>query len=202
MCEITTQNGRIHLKAPYQAGFNHAAKNLGGKWAPATKTWHFDPKDQEGVEKLAAEWYAWTPEATPTVTIRFSASSWEKRQEIDLLGRPIARRWYRDADVKLGAGVILISGYFGGSGGSNASPRLGENTAVLEVRGVPKTSWSFGKRSLVIPKAGGIRLRWRSKLFPRPPRIGRLWRRRRLGCLLGLRRLRAACLIGGFDGLR
>lgn len=142
--EVTVQSGarKLMLTSPYDPDLPTRAKAIGGQFSGAQKAWFFDPRDAERVRALCLDIYGVDPlAATPPdlVTVRIQASLLRDEQSWWLLGRELARRSARDAAVRLGEGVILVSGGFAGSGGSAKNPRLApRDGTVLEVRDVPK----------------------------------------------------------------
>lgn len=158
-----TSNGRIRLTAPYHPDLPNRARMLGGKFAPSTKTWYFDARDEELVREMTRVLYGTDGEdAPPLVTIRVHLDKIRPNGgSLWLAGREVAARLGRDLPVKLGEGVIVISGGFPSTGGSRAHPRLEPKSGtVLEVRDVPETlartemeRWSEG---IVIVESGPI----------------------------------------------
>lgn len=72
------------------------------------------------------------------MTLRVPLPEGDSRQEVVVCGHQLVVRRSRDGDVRLGAGLVLVSGGFPSRGGSVANPRLEtwEGT-VLEVRDLP-----------------------------------------------------------------
>jgi hypothetical protein len=136
---ITESDGRLQVASPYSDAFVAGAKPLGGRWDPAARVWSFDPRDADRVAALIEQVYGYNAETAdePTVTVRVDAWAWSQSSEIVLAGQRIAHRPGRDMSVRLGDGVVCVTGRFPGQGGSVRNPRIGENDAVLEVRDVP-----------------------------------------------------------------
>src|SRR5689334_11041243 len=126
------------LYAPYHPSLPAKARDLGGKWSG--QYWWFDKRDEQRVREMTKEIYGTDgEEVTDTVTVRIDASGWSGKREIFSLGRQIVSRFSRDSRVRLGDGVILISGGFSSSGGSRNHPCIDNNDAILLVRDVPRS---------------------------------------------------------------
>lgn len=135
---------KLQLKTPYAPDLPARCKALGGKWGPADKAWYFDERDAGRVRDLCVETFGIDPLAEPDeapelVTVRVSLDAFSDGAEAWAFGRELARRPGRDYDVRLGGGVILISGGFPRTGGSMKNPSLAaKDGTVLEVRDVPR----------------------------------------------------------------
>jgi hypothetical protein len=137
---VTTDETTVTLHAPYEPTMPSKARAIGGRWDANAKTWVFDLRDEERVRELAREVYGTDGTASRTVTVRLSDPEGYAPYsgELYLFGRMIARRRGRDEPVRLGDGVIIVSGGFADSGGSVKNPRLeAQEGTVLEVRDVP-----------------------------------------------------------------
>lgn len=137
---ITITDGVLTLVAPYNRALKPAARPLGGRWDPTTKAWRFDARDEERVRALALSIYGMdgTEDPFDTVTARVPTSSYEYKGVVTVAGRIIAERRQRDYAVDLAHGVVLVEGRYAASGGSRATPLIGPNDAVLEVRDIPR----------------------------------------------------------------
>jgi len=118
-------DGTVKLKvvSPYHPSFPTVARTLGGKWSPASKAWYFDLRDETRVRKTLVEIYGTDGTPTPTVDVRMVI---EQAYGADLwaFGRQIMYRASRDAQIRLGEGVILIEGNLPSWGGSAKHPSL------------------------------------------------------------------------------
>ncbi|WP_326581695.1 hypothetical protein OIE69_43785 (plasmid) [Actinacidiphila glaucinigra] len=142
---ISLDNGRVALVSPYNSELPAAARELGGRWDRTARYWHFDARDEQRVRELARDFFG--TDGSPAdeadkVTIRWNISNYCQRRgdsELHLGGHRIASRRSRDEDVRLGVGVVLISGGFPGQGGSTKYPAL-EPLAdtVVEIRDLPR----------------------------------------------------------------
>lgn len=139
---IQAAGGVLRVNAPYHPDFPSRAKGLGGKWDSGTKSWTFDPRDEERVRALCRDIFGTDGDTAPEmVTLRVDVDKVVGRndQECWVAGRCIARRPGRDWHVRLGEGVILLAGGFPSRGGSAKYPALEpEPGTVLEVRDVPR----------------------------------------------------------------
>lgn len=135
--EIKTIEGKTTLKSPYNPELPPKARKIGGKFAYGL--WHFDARDEQRVRDIAIEVYGTTGTPSETKTVRINMDDYDgDEQELWLFGRCVARRPGRDYSVKLGDGVIVTEGGFGGRGGSVKNPRLDPREGtVLEIRDVP-----------------------------------------------------------------
>lgn len=134
--KITKVDTKVVLSTPYHPSLPSRAKALGGKYDPQNKTWAFNARDEERVRNLAREIFGTDGTITePLVTVRFSGHM--PGSEYWKFGRLIARRPGRDAEVRLGEGVVLIEGHFLGRNGSTRYPVIGGEGTVLEIRDVP-----------------------------------------------------------------
>lgn len=152
MCEITItqQADRLAVASPYNPGFPPSAKALGGRWHPETKTWRFDPRDEDRVRGLCREVYGTDGSGdVPTVTVRIVVD--DDNLESDqtswfVAGREVARVYDRDGGARLAEGVVVVSGKLF-SCGSRRHPTLGiEDGTVLELRDVPVAAAEAAQR--------------------------------------------------------
>lgn len=144
MATVTfTQNAdHTYISSPFDRGFISAIKNIGGRWDAAGKTWYVANQDADKARELTMQFFGsdGTDQAeNDTVTALLEAANYYNHQEIVISGRQVAIRWERDGQVKLGNDVVLRSGSFSPRGGSRAYPCIGDNDAVLEIRGLLRT---------------------------------------------------------------
>jgi len=146
LVEQPLQDGTKQLKltSPYHPDLPSRARAIGGRWNSLTKTWRFDVRDARRVRDLCLQIYGQDPLAEPDeapelLTVRLDLDRFERGQDLWLFGREICTRPGRDYTVRLGQGVILLSGGFPSYGGSMRHPELAPNDGtLLEVRDVPK----------------------------------------------------------------
>ncbi|WP_186779876.1 type 2 periplasmic-binding domain-containing protein [Streptomyces salinarius] len=143
----TDERGRLAVTSPYDDTFVAEAKYIGGQWDRASRCWTFDPRDEERVRDLLREVYG--TDGSPAdqadlVTVRWNISNLGHTKgdnKIRLAGRTIVSRSGRDADVRLGEGVVLVSGGFPGSAGSMQYPAVApEEGTVVEIRDLPRAA--------------------------------------------------------------
>jgi hypothetical protein len=104
---------------PFNEEWNLRAKELAGRWNPKLKAWIFDSKEEERVRELARDIFGTDGSPVETVVVDYDLwADYGGGNEIWLFGRKIVWRPRRDDAVKLGEGVILLSGGFPRSGGS------------------------------------------------------------------------------------
>lgn len=141
---VTKQDDTLLVTSPFHPDFSPLARNLGGRWLAAAKTWQFDARDEQRVRELLKDLFG--SDGTPVapedlVTVRAGAAACEAKaggSEYWLCGRQVARVLGRDAGARLGDGVVLLSGDVD-SGGSRKNPRLfASDDCVFEVRDVPR----------------------------------------------------------------
>lgn len=138
---ITEFSGKLHVSSPYHPDFPELARRNGGRFNRDNSTWVFDPRDEAKVRDILKEVYGTDGSAVgETVTVRLGMGPWTNEQTCWFAGRKVAHRPGRDGEVVLGAGVVIVSGNFSGSGGSMKYPTLGnygEELPVVEVRDIP-----------------------------------------------------------------
>jgi hypothetical protein len=137
---IQIQGDRVIVATPYNPRFPAAARNLGGRWEAAQLRWTFDIRDEQAVRNLLLSIYGTDGTPTPTVTARRSWQSGESLPgEIWIAGRLVLSRPERDGSVRLGQGVVLVSGGFRTSGGSARYPQIGPlpQDVTIEIRDIP-----------------------------------------------------------------
>ena len=140
---VYVKDSKVYSVTPYSTDFVTEAKKLNGKWDSAAKAWVFDERDGERVREICRKIYG-TDGATidlELVTVRLHmdkiSTDYDK---LELFGRSICRRSYRDSSVKLDSSVIIVEGGFPDTGGSAKNPSLSTRTGtILEVRDVPKS---------------------------------------------------------------
>ena len=144
----------VTVFCPYHPDWPARARNLGGKWQASQKAWLFDPRDAQTVTQALVEVYGWDG-AYPVEILDARVILGDDKgggpgcggNELWLFGRFIAGRRHRDAEVRLGSGVILIQGGFAESGGSWRYPRLeAEPHTVVEVRDVTVSAFERDRR--------------------------------------------------------
>ena len=141
--KIENENGKVTVKSPYNPNFPEEARKIGGKWTG--KKWTFDQRDEERVRNLCIKVYGTdgTLQGLVDVQVRLCPGRISKH-EIWALGREVIARPGRDAEVRMGEGVILLEGQFGKSGGSHQYPAIAAktgtetDTVLLEIRDVPR----------------------------------------------------------------
>lgn len=148
---------KIRVHSPYHPQFPSAARALGGRWDAEGKTWVFDIRDIDRVRETLRGIYGTDGSAEgATVTLHVNVNVLQRLAMFDsalnqqlrsgslfIAGREIARRPHRDAPVRLGEGVTIISGGFPATGGSVKHPELGPREGtVVEVRDVPVSAAS------------------------------------------------------------
>ena len=136
--KIQTANGKTVVESPYHPLFVSGARALNGKYSEGT--WSFDARDESRVRELCREVYGTDgADAADLVTLRVSLGSGGYSDSLFVAGRQVASRRGRDNAVKLGDGVILVSGGFPSWGGSMKYPALEpKEGTVLLVRDVPR----------------------------------------------------------------
>ncbi|MEU5748279.1 hypothetical protein ABZ804_22405 [Streptomyces sp. NPDC047726] len=142
---IATADGTTTVRAPFHPDWPSRAHALGGK--RPNGAWVFDSRDEERVRALAREIFGTdgTPDPGGTVSVRIQVSNVEgakggKPAALYEYGRLIATRFDRDAEPRLGAGVVLISGGFAGRAGSHNYLELGPlDDTVVELRDIPRS---------------------------------------------------------------
>jgi len=131
----------LRVRSPYHPVFPPEARKLGGKWNG--REWIFDPRLENEVRGLLTRIYGWDgtyPVLIADVRVALDGlpGKWRQDQSLWLLGRELARRPGRDAQVQLGSGVALEAGGFPPSGGSRKYPALEwKPGTVLKVFDVP-----------------------------------------------------------------
>lgn len=143
MSEIRIESvaDRIAVSAPFNAGFNAAAKARSGRWDSERRAWIFHVEDVDFVKSLCLEYHGSdgsAPAETCTLRVFFPKDDYAERGSIRLNGRDLASASGRDSGAKLGHDVVLESGKVG-SGGSHQYWRTTVKAGtVLLVRSFPK----------------------------------------------------------------
>lgn len=147
---ITVSGGRISVESPYHPEFPSRAKLLGGRWDSGTRQWTFDARDEERVRALCTETYGTDGTDTEMVTVRMALDSNAlDGQTVRLGGREVLHRPSRDADVRLGQGVVLVDGVLPDRGGSARYPIIGGRGVTVEVRDIPAALFDTNTMQLV-----------------------------------------------------
>lgn len=138
--ELVEEGTDLYLYAPFHASARRSYRNIDGQWEPDRKAWRFNPRDRDRVRKALNRHFGYDDRPVEVVDVRVVGQKVfdEDDQHWYFGGRTVASRRYRDADVQLGDGVLLLEGRFSGSGGSMKYPDIGTNEVVLEIRDVPK----------------------------------------------------------------
>ena len=134
---------RIYLTAPYNEDANAKYRQVGGRWLKKSRRWSFARGDIELVRQALMDVFGVTDIVDETVTARVRVADWQWRDrkgnpgKATFGGQTIAIRYQRDTPVRVGDGVVLVSGKFPSSGGSMAYPEIdaGEDV-IVEVREV------------------------------------------------------------------
>lgn len=131
-----TKAGGIAAKTPYHPDLPAKFRALGGKWHDGARVWTFDIRDEARVRAVVEDIFGPLEKSGQVVTLRWEVSA--RYNPARLAGRVIAERRGRDEDVRLGSGVVVVSGAFPRSGGSRNNPALGHSTGdvVVEIRDV------------------------------------------------------------------
>lgn len=151
--EMKDGSRRLKLTSPFHPMVSERAHALGGTFNKAAAAWYFDPRDAEAVRALAVDLYGIDPLATTppeTVTLRVTVGPQTDAgvfgvggESLWLAGREVLRRPGRDAAVRLGEGVVIVSGSFAARGGSMAYPALldrQDKPVTIEIRDLPKVA--------------------------------------------------------------
>jgi hypothetical protein len=122
-------NDSVHVTSPFNRAFVDKAKQIGGKWNAANKTWDFPAERESLVREICREIYG-SDGTDPLVTLRVSDvdavgkdDGYAKHtgyESVYVAGRCVATVYGRDSGAKLGEGVVVRSGGFN-SGGSRVN---------------------------------------------------------------------------------
>lgn len=143
---IVVSNGKLSVTTPYHPTMVAGSRRLHGTWTGSS--WEFDPRDEDRVRALVLDLYGTDGTPCQLVDVRINVRQWYKHpagsgddRTMYFAGREVCHRPSRDAQVKLGEGVVLIAGEFFSSGGSVKYPRLDieslKEDVVVEIRDVP-----------------------------------------------------------------
>jgi hypothetical protein len=145
--DLIEEGGQLRVRSPYHPAFRTGAKQLGGRWDPKRGEWVFDARLRSEVRDLLIRVYGWDgtyPVRVADVRVildrlpKECQKNWRQDRSLWLLGRELAYRPARDAEVKPGPGVSVKAGGFPPSGGSRKYPALEwEEGTILQVLDVP-----------------------------------------------------------------
>jgi hypothetical protein len=128
----------IKVSAPYNTLFVSKAKKIGGKWNKPH--WEFDIRDEDRVRALCMEIYGSDGLQSNLCTIRvlYDSSDVASQGPIEFHGRTVAAATSHNSGVKLGDGVVVITGGFTSNGSiKNWVTQAKKGTACL-IRDVPR----------------------------------------------------------------
>lgn len=137
---VTELGGMISVAAPYDKAFVREARKVGGRWSRDASAWVFDARERAAVEAALSRCYGWAPGGAQTGDFYVTLTSWNAgEREVRIMGRAVARRRRRDADVTLGEGVAVTRGDFTDRGGSVSHPAIidGGGDVTLVVHDLP-----------------------------------------------------------------
>lgn len=147
----------LRVRAPHHPDFAAAAHKLDGEFDGATKTWTFDVGDAEKVIELCRAIYGTDGTPGQLVTISVDLDAYSRHQHSDdptelyVAGRRVAHRPSRDAPVRYGPGVVVATGGFPASGGTQRTPRLqAARGTILQVRDVPAAHPDLAKDGITV----------------------------------------------------
>lgn len=133
--EVIRENGKIKVKSDYNKEFIQRAKLIEGKWT--APYWSFPEENECEVKALLLEIYGENGDPQETVDILVDISEMDG-ESIDLCGRILCYRRFRDSSVTLAENVMLTQGGFPYSGGSMKHPRINPNPGtILKVKKCP-----------------------------------------------------------------
>lgn len=137
---VTELGGMISVAAPYDKAFVREARRVGGRWSRDASAWMFDARERAAVEAALGRCYGWAPGGAQTGDFYVTLTSRNAGEcEVRIMGRAVARRRRRDADVTLGEGVAVTRGDFTDRGGSVSHPAIidGGGDVTLVVHDLP-----------------------------------------------------------------
>lgn len=140
MVKLEKSEGKIYTTTTYNATFIKKAKNLQGKWDG--EHWVFDEKVENLVREILKEIYGTDGECfTKKVTVELELDKYftVDKQELKIGDLVIAIRRYRDSEVILKEGAIVVTGGFPSSGGSMKTPRLNAHKDTVIRVEIPET---------------------------------------------------------------
>lgn len=148
--KVVVEGSKVFLTSPYVPEFNKDANGTAGIWNKAMNRWEFPASQEQRVRDLARKWWGTDGEdefASDIVTVRVDFLDGDGVKghfggiELYEFGRLVAKREARDVPVRLGEGVILVSGGFPNSGGSVRNVRFEpRDNTVIEVLDVPRNA--------------------------------------------------------------
>lgn len=135
-----TSGQTVLVFSPYHPDLVRDSRSLNGKWQSGNSSWKFDIRDEERVRGIVREVYG-TDGSTEVEVVDVQMVIDDNNgggKQLFALGREIASRPGRDARVRLGDRVTIVSGEFPPSAGSSKYPSLIRNEPVtVLVRDVP-----------------------------------------------------------------
>lgn len=139
--KVQEENGELLVQSPYCQEFVWGARRIGGRWDKGLRAWRFAEEQRGLVRDLLIEVYGFDPfgDAGEPVTVRWAVAEPIRDQALWGCGRFLLEREGRDAPVRFGRHVVLVSGGFARSGGSRKYPCIGtpEDGTVIEIKNVP-----------------------------------------------------------------
>ena len=132
--QVTKTDTTIQVKSSYNEAFIKASRLIGGKWNATNKSWDFPLENEELVMRNLAEIYSYSIDNESMVFLYIDVDKWTDYDYTDSLYLNkllVAKREYRDSDVKLFNGATLIKGGFKSSGGSAKYPRLNQEEGTV-----------------------------------------------------------------------
>lgn len=137
---IKRGRGSLYVTSPYHPDLIREARRMGGRFIRGRKEWVFPESMLESVTQTLRSVYgtAGEPVEYEDVVLSRIEPTHNDLGTCYRLGRLIASRLERDSRVQLGYGVELIDGGFRSRAGSQRSPKIGENDAVVRVHNAPK----------------------------------------------------------------
>jgi hypothetical protein len=136
---ISVVGSQLSVTAPYNSNFVRFAKRCTAKYQTGGEWW-FDARDEARVREACLRYYGSDGHLVDVVTLRVTwpveASTWHG--PIAVFGRPVASATGRDSGARLGNGIVLLEGGFGGGGSRiNWTTEAWAGTVVL-VRDFPR----------------------------------------------------------------
>ncbi|GEM_PF-366351 len=140
---ITADATTVRVASPYNPDFAPAAKRLGGRWEPTTRTWLFDLRDEARVRDLCRRIYGTdgTVATGDLVTLRLTATcdvASDVHGGLYAAGRQIAHASGRDSGARLGGGIVVLSGRVTSGGSVKNWYTVMREGAVVLIRDVPR----------------------------------------------------------------
>ena len=160
--EITTNESKVLVEAPYSAEFVSGARRLAGKWSKPN--WVFPLTQEARVRALCATVYGYDGGPVETVTLRLTANDrvTSDRSGVRIAGRTIAVAFERDSGARLGEGVVQIAGRCNSGGSRKNWYTEIDAGSIFELEGVPrpmaqkaiddaKRGWTFEILDTAVP---------------------------------------------------